>query len=148
MSRLQRVPLSLAEANACVVRWHRHHGAATGHKFSLGAVLEGELVGACIVGRPVSRNRDDGRTLEILRLATNGARNACSFLEGAAARATHALGYASIGTYILASETGASLRAAGWRQVSRTRGRSWNCESRPRVDKHPTEDKLLWEREL
>jgi hypothetical protein len=44
-------------------------------------------------------------------------------------------------TYILASETGASLRAAGWRFLWHVPGRSWDTPSRPRTDKHPTEDK-------
>lgn len=26
------------------------------------------------------------------------------------------------------------------------KGRSWDCKSRPRTDKHLIEDKLLWER--
>jgi hypothetical protein len=69
----------------------------------------------------------------------------CSFLYGAAARAAFALGYRRIGTYILQSEPGTSLKAAGWKLVAEVRGRSWNCPSRPRVDKHPTEPKFLFE---
>ena len=37
---------------------------------------------------------------------------------------------------------GASVRAAGWRFLWRVEGRSWDRESRPRTDKHPTEDKV------
>lgn len=143
--RLVRVPLDLDEANAFVARYHRHHRPVVGHKFSLGAALADRIVGACIVGRPVSRVRDDGMTLEVTRLCTDGTKNACSFLYGAAARAAFALGYRRIGTYILASEPGTSLTAAGWRQVGEVRGRSWSCPSRPRVDTHPTEPKLLFE---
>lgn len=143
--RLAVVPLDLAEANAFVVRHHRHHGIVRGHKFSLGATIEGRVVGVAIVGRPVARLRDDGLTLEVSRLATDGTRNACSFLYGAAARATFALGYRRLGTYILQSESGVSLRAAGWRLVGEVSGRSWSCPSRPRVDKHPTEPKLAFE---
>lgn len=143
--KLQRVPLDLPSANEFVRRHHRHHGQVIGHKFSLGAVLAGELVGVVIIGRPVARGRDDGWTLEVTRLATDGTRNACSFLYGAAARAAFALGYLRIGTYILAGESGASLAAAGWRLVGEVKGRSWSCASRPRVDRHPTLDKLLFE---
>lgn len=143
--KLHRVPLDLESANEFVRRHHRHHGAVVGHKFSLGAVLGGELVGVVIVGRPVARGRDDGWTLEVTRLGTDGTRNACSFLYGAAARAAFALGYTRIGTYILASESGATLAAAGWRLVGEVKGRSWSCASRPRVDRHPTLDKLLFE---
>jgi hypothetical protein len=143
---LKVVPLTLDEANEFVLRHHRHHKKVAGHKFSLGAQLDGAIVGVAIVGRPVSRHRDDGMTLEVTRLATDGTRNACSFLYGAAARAAMALGYARIGTYILASETGASLRAAGWRLIAKTPGKSWSVPSRARVDKHPLEPKLLFER--
>ena len=146
--RLQLTTISRDEANAFVKRVHRHHGAVTGHKFALGAVLDGEIVGVAIVGRPTARERDDGVTLEITRLATDGTRNACSFLYGACARAAHALGFKRIGTYILASENGATLRAAGWRQIGETRGRSWSCPSRPRIDKHPMQGKLLFEAKL
>lgn len=145
MSKMALVPLELAEANAFVKAVHRHHGPVVGHKFSLGAVKNEEIVGVAIVGRPVSRMRDDGLTLEVTRLATNGARNACSFLYGAAARACFALGYRRIGTYILASENGATLRASGWRLVGERGGGSWSVPSRPRVDKHPTQKKLLFE---
>jgi hypothetical protein len=144
---LELVPLDLASANAFVEQHHRHHKRVVGHKFSLAAVLSGEVVGIVIVGRPVARGRDDGWTLEVTRLATDGTKNACSFLYGAAARAAFALGYRRIGTYILASEPGASLAAAGWRQIGAVRGRSWTTATRPRVDKHPITDKLLFQRE-
>lgn len=143
--KLTALPLELAEANAFVEKHHRHHRPVIGHKFSIGAARGDEIVGAVIVGRPVARGRDDGLTLEVTRLATDGTRNACSFLYGAAARACFALGYKRIGTYILASEPGTTLKAAGWRQIGEVRGRSWSCDTRPRVDKHPLQDKLLWE---
>jgi len=137
--------LELAEANAFVRQHHRHHPPVVGHIFAIGAALDGKIVGVAIIGRPVSRERDDGVTVEVTRLATDGTRNACSFLYGAAARATFALGFKRIGTYILASEAGTSLTAAGWRKIGEVRGRSWSCPSRPRVDKHPTQAKLLFE---
>lgn len=146
MAKLEVVPLDLASANEFVRLHHRHHRPVVGHKFSIGAVRNGDIVGVAIIGRPVARMRDDGWTLEVTRLATDGSRNVCSFLYGAAAKATFALGYRRIGTYILASEPGTSLNAAGWRTVGEVKGRSWSCVSRPRIDKHPTEDKLLFER--
>jgi hypothetical protein len=143
--KMSVTPLGLGEANAFVARLHRHHKPVVGHKFSLGAEKDGAIVGVAIVGRPVSRGRDDGATLEVTRLCTDGTRNACSFLYGAAARACFALGYKRIGTYILASEPGTSLTAANWRLIGEVRGRSWSCDSRPRVDKHPLQPKLLFE---
>lgn len=143
--KLQLIPIPLDEANAFVSQHHRHHRPVVGHKFSIGAAMDDKIVGVVIVGRPVSRGRDDGLTLEVTRLCTDGTRNACSFLYGAAARAAFSLGYKRIGTYILVSEPGASLKAAGWHLIGEVKGRSWSCSSRPRVDKHPTQDKLLFE---
>lgn len=143
--RLRVVSIELNEANAFVVEHHRHHRPVAGHKFSIGAALGNKIVGVVIVGRPVARMRDDGETLEVTRLCTDGTKNACSFLYGAAARAAFALGYRRIGTYILASEPGTSLTAAGWRCLGERGGGAWGRQNRPRVDKHPTQSKLLFE---
>jgi hypothetical protein len=138
--------LGLDEANEFVRVHHRHHKPLDFHLFCIGAALDGEIVGVAIVARPVARMRDDGVTAEVARLCTDGSRNACSFLYGASARAAFALGFKRIGTYILASEPGVSLTAAGWRQLGEVRGGgSWSRPSRPRVDKHPTQGKLLFE---
>ena len=140
------VPLPLDEANAFVERHHRHHGRVVGHRFSVGvADVAGDVRGVAIVGRPVARGLDNGRTLEITRVATDGAKDACSALYGACRRAAFALGYTRLVTYTLASEGGGSLVAAGFKVVGEVRGRSWSCASRPRVDKHPTQNKLRWE---
>jgi hypothetical protein len=143
--RLEVVRIDLEEANAFVAANHRHHKPVIGHVFSIGAALAGKIVGVAIVGRPVARMRDDGETAEVTRLCTDGTRNACSFLYGAAARAAFALGFKRIGTYILASEPGTSLAAANWRMVGESGGGSWSRGNRPRVDKHPTQAKLLFE---
>lgn len=143
---LQAAPISFADAAAFVMKHHRHHTPPVGHKFSIAAMAGETLVGVVIVGRPVARRRDDGLTLEVTRLCTDGLSNVCSFLYGAAARAAFALGYRRIGTYTLKSEPGTSLRAAGWRLLAETPGKSWSVPSRPRDDKHPIEPKLLWER--
>lgn len=138
--------IDLGEANAFVTLHHRHHKPVIGHLFSIGAALDGHIVGIAIIGRPVSRMRDDGVTAEVTRLATDGTKNACSFLYGASARAAFALGFKRIGTYILASEPGTSLAAANWRLIGATGGGSWSRSSRPRIDKHPLQQKLLFER--
>ncbi len=146
MTKLRHQTVGLAAANAFVARLHRHHKPVIGHKFSIGAYLGETLVGAVIVGRPVSRMRDDGATLEVTRLCTDGTKNACSFLYGCAARAAFALGFDRIGTYTLPSEGGASLRAAGWRLIGERGGGSWSRGSRPRADEAPLVCKHLWER--
>ena len=139
------VPLTLGEANEFVAQWHRHHGRVVGHKFSVGVECDSKLVGVAIVGRPNARRLDDGVTLEVTRVATNGHRNACSVLYGAARRATFALGYKRLVTYTLPSEGGASLRGAGYRCIGSAGGGSWSRPSRPRVDKSTTESKFRWE---
>jgi len=143
--RLSIVPVTFAEANAFVAQYHRHHKQMPGCKFVL-AVADGERIcGVAMVGRPVARGLDDGWTLEVNRVATDGTRNACSILYAAAWRAARALGYRKLVTYILDSEPGTSLRAAGWKAVAEIKGRSWDCVSRPRIDKHPTQNKIRWE---
>ena len=144
--RLTVVPCELAEANAFVAQHHRHHVPVVGHKFSIAvADDEGTVRGVAIVGRPTARRRQDGWTLEVTRLATDGTSNACSALYAAAWRAAKAQGYRRLGTYILDSEPGTSLTAAGWHLVHSTPGRSWDVPSRPRVDKHPLQGRMLWE---
>jgi hypothetical protein len=144
--KLWIIPLDLAEANELVARWHRHHTKVVGHKFSIGVCSGPNVCGAAIVGRPVTRALDDGLTLEVTRCVTDGTPNACSMLYGAAARAAFGMGYKRVGTYTLKTEGGGSLRAVGWRIVAEVRGRTWNCPSRPRVDKHPLQDKFRWEK--
>lgn len=92
MGKLHHVRIGLDEANAFVAKHHRHHQPVVGHVFSLGAVLGDDIVGVAIVGRPVSRFRDDGLTAEVTRLCTDGTRNACSFLYGASARGSVRIG--------------------------------------------------------
>ena len=150
--KLHHIPITLREANAFVTRHHRYHPPVVGHKFSIGAVSFGgeaeKLVGVVIVGRPVSRHRDDGTTLEVTRLCTDGTPNACSFLYGKAARAAFALGFRRIGTYTLPNEGGASLRASGWTLIGERGGGEWSVPSRPRAPSaHPTGTKWLWEQE-
>jgi len=142
---MDAIPIPLGEANDFVKVHHRHHRAVVGHKFSIAAIHDDKIVGVVIIGRPVSRRRDDGLTLEVSRLCTDGTRNACSFLYGRAARAAFALGYKRIGTYIRFDEDGYSLRGAGWRLVAATPGRSWSVPSRPRVDKTKLTPRLLFE---
>jgi hypothetical protein len=145
---LQLIPMTLKEANEFVRLHHRHHKPVPGHKFSIG-VSDGEkVVGVAIVGRPVSRYLDDGWTLEVNRSCTDGTKNANSMLYGAAWRATKALGYRKLVTYTLPEESGVSLRAAGFELTSTSAGGgSWSCPSRPRVDTHPLQPKLRWEKE-
>ena len=144
---LELVPVTLAEANAFVEQKHRHHGKTAGHKFSVavGDTETGEIVGVAIVGRPVSRFLDDGWTLEVNRLSTDGTKNACSMLYAAAWRAARAMGYKKLVTYILDSENGTSLKAAGWKCIGQAGGLRWTGKRRPQVDLCPAQMKIRWE---
>ena len=145
---LRLKPISLRDANEYVRKYHRHHKPVAGHKFSIGCEADGELVGVIIAGRPVSRYLDDGFTLEVTRLCTNGAKNACSFLYGAAARAAAAMGYKRIITYTLESENGASLRASGWICQGKAGGLRWTGKRQPKEDQYPAQMKLRYEKQL
>lgn len=142
---LQLVPITLREARAFVDEHHRHHKAPQGGIFAIGVSDSAEICGVAIVGRPVARNAQDGWTAEVTRLCTDGSRNACTMLYGAAWRACRAMGYRRLITYTLAEEYGGSLRSAGWRLLGECGGGKWGRKERPRVDTHPTQRKLLWE---
>lgn len=145
--KLRVVPVKFADACGFVSMWHRHHKPPAGCKFCLGVADEMDILrGVAIVGRPVARAFDDGLTLEVNRTATDGARNANSMLYGSAWRAAKALGYRRLVTYTQAGESGASLKAAGWRVVAELAPRpGWNTPSRPREDRADHIPRMLWE---
>lgn len=138
-------PITREPAYDFIKEHHRHHGVPVGGLWWQAVHNDdGCLVGVAITGRPVARELDDELTAEVTRLCTNGYPNACSMLYAAARRVAINKGYRRGITYILASENGSSLDAAGWSFLWDVKGRSWNCPSRPRVDKHPTEDKKAY----
>jgi hypothetical protein len=142
------VPVTLRDANALVERLHRHHPPARGCLFCLSVVdVDNAVRGVAIVGRPVARMLQDGTTCEVVRVATDGARNACSMLYGAAWRAARAIGYLRMVTYTLPEEGGASLRGAGWECVTETAGGGeWSRPSRARgAMRSPVGRKVRWQ---
>lgn len=142
---LELVPIEFDEACAFVKKYHRHHRPPQGYKFCVAVAKDEIIVGVVIAGRPNNRHLDDGWRIDVIRLATDGTKNACSMLYGAARRAAKAMGYKKMGTYILETEPGTSLYAAGFEFKYLTKGGTWNCKSRPRVDKHPTQRKIRFE---
>ena len=154
------VPIGLKEANKFIIELHRHHKQVQGQKFSIGLEANGALVGVAVCGRPVSRHYDKGFIVEVTRLCTNGTRNACSKLYAACARTAREMGYEKIITYILESETGASLKASGWECEERgVGGLAWNSSGKNvRTDsiinlfgselKSPKELKQRWSKKL
>jgi hypothetical protein len=145
---MKAVPLELKQANAFVEENHRHHDPVYRDKFRVGCEIDGTLVGVVQVGRPVSRMLDDGKTLEVVRLASDGSRDVCSFLYSKAARIAKEMGYKKIITYILDTECGTSLKAAGWHKEADTSGGAWTRPSRPRHTSAPTCRKQRWARDL
>jgi hypothetical protein len=146
-SKFETIPTPISFRQACdfINNHHRHHLAPQGMKFALGISNGQKLVGVLTAGRPVSRHRDDGFSLEITRLCVNEAYiHLCSKMYAAARRIAREMGYQSLITYTLDEESGASVRAAGFHLVGKSLGGSWSSKSRSRVDKHPTGLKNLW----
>ena len=123
--RFDLKPCELAEAQAYIAEHHRHHDPPRGHRFSLKAMHDGNIVGVAVVGRPVGRHQQDGETVEITRLCTDGTPNAVSFLVGACKRAARALGWKRMISYTLTEEYGAAWRASGMVQTGEVAGGAW-----------------------
>lgn len=149
-------PITLRDANRYVAENHRHNIPTNGHKYSIAVYDGGRLCGVAIAGQPVARNLDDGLTIEIRRVCTDGTRNACSILYGACARCAKDMGYKRVITYTLQSESGASLRASGFVKAADVKRESWDRPNRKREitqitlfgeeRKYPDESKIRWEK--
>lgn len=83
--------------------------------------------GTLLEGQAISEKA--AATLDVTRLVTDGTKNACSILYAAAARVAREMGFDEIQTYILESEPGTSLRAAGWNLDGVTGGGDWERTS-------------------
>lgn len=140
-------PCTLREAWLFVRLHHRHHDPSRGGKFALCAVDEsGAVRGVAVVSRPVNHHHQDGWTAEVVRVATDGARNAPSLLYRACWRAAKGMGYRRLITYTLPSEGGASLRGAGWVLVdAATREPVWTRKGRAVQTLRLPGAKWLWE---
>ncbi|MHB8665646.1 MAG: XF1762 family protein [Acidimicrobiales bacterium] len=146
--RLEVIPVSLKEAGAFVAKHHRHNRPRAMARWAIGVVDEqGRLRGVLVAANPVARHRDDGRSLEAARVATDGCPNACSKLLAAAWRAARAMGFYRMGSYILESEPGTSLVAAGWRWTHTTKAGSsnWARHNRPGRADGPSGSKKHYE---
>lgn len=158
---MNAIPIELKDANAFVQRLHRHHAPVHRDKFRFGVEEDNVLHGVIQCARPVNRNLDDGKTIEVVRCCTDGFPNACSFLYSRASRIAKEMGYEKIITYILESEEGTSLKASGWSlEADNVGGVSWNTPARPRVveeeqlsffeekRKYPKQRKQRWSKNL
>lgn len=130
------VPLTRDQANAFLAAHHRHSGRVPGHRGAIGCEHDGELVGVAILARPVSRVlASDPFAAEVVRMCVSPAapKGTCSWLYARCRRAAASLGFRKLLTYTLATESGASLRGAGWTPAAELPARSgWTCPSRPR----------------
>jgi hypothetical protein len=146
---LRIVPVSWDAACEFVTVWHRHLAPPLRSIFRHAVADDQDILrGVALTGRPVARHFDDGLTLEITRVATDGTRNASSLLYGAAARTCKGSGYYRVITYNLDKESGASLRAAGFVEVAKRKARpGWDMPGRPREDRGADGvERGLWER--
>lgn len=159
MSDLRLVPVSLREAREFIGKHHRHNRPPQGWKFGVGLMNgTGELRGVAVAGQPIARALDDGKTIEVTRVATDGTKMANSKLYGAVLRAAKALGYERALTYTLDSESGSSLKAVGFVEVDRVAGtRNWSRPGQEAMrapmlfgDRYPQHDgeKVRWEKRL
>jgi hypothetical protein len=146
--------ITRAVHRAAVARWHSHHRPTVGETLALGGFVDGELVAAVVMGRPVARRLDDGATWEVTRLVVgpSAPRYTASRLLGAAGRAMDALGITRQISYTRCDERGTCYVAAGWRPVAyvdedtHARRRAWL----PGLHQPSTEaiDRVRWQRHL
>lgn len=149
---LHAVPINLKEAIEFVRSYHRHNTAPAGGKFAIGCSDGARLIGVAIVSRPVARNADDAETAEVTRCCVldDAPLGSCSFLYARCWHAAKAMGYRRLITYTLQSESGASLRGAGWKVVAELKARNPNgWRYRPGREWHAVvgQAKFRWEAE-
>jgi hypothetical protein len=138
-------PVAFGTAAEFVTAYHRHHNRPRGWKFGAGLYQDGWIIGVVMVGRPVARAYDNGKTLEVNRLCVlSGHPNGCSMLYSWAYREAHRRGFKRILTYIREDEPGTSLKASGWVPHHSTKGAQWSVPSRPRQLRTQTPDRIMW----
>lgn len=121
-------PVTLSEAKAAIIAWHRHHKPRRSWRWGVGVEVDGALAGVAVVGNPTAPEyQTDQRILEVTRVAvdptTDPRLNLPSRLYGAYWRAARALGCHTLYTYTALHETGLSLLAASWVPVALTAAR-------------------------
>lgn len=143
---LELRPVTVRAACDRVRILHRHLPRVVGGLFGVTVWVDGELVGVGIASQPKARQSNDGYTVEISRIATDGHPNACSRLYGALCRAAAAIGMRRAVTFTRLDEPGTSLRAAGFREDGVTQEQSWD---RPQRSRRELQSQVRrWVREL
>jgi hypothetical protein len=147
-------PVTWQEAKNFVADHHRNNDAPQGWKFGHGLRSSGELVAVVIAGRPVAPNIDHRKVIEVTRLCVKElfpnklGWNACSMLYGYVFREAKRKGYERVLTYTHPSESGDSLRAAGFVEDGFTSGGTWHRASRPRPNAPKPSRKKRWVKDL
>ena len=149
MTKLEAVPLTLKDCNEYIQNFHRHNKPVQGSKFAFGCKYKGKLVAVCVVGRPIARYKDDGFTAEVTRTCVfdDAPKGVNSFLYSRAWKAWKAMGGKRIITYTLQSESGASLRGAGWKilhEVEINNNQGWLSRDNRKLQKVSKEPKFCW----
>jgi len=145
------IPLTLRQANEFVTQYHKHNKKAQGCKFCIGVQINNELQAVAIVGRPLSRQLDNGLTAEILRLCTkqNGIKNLCSFLYSKCWKIWKLMGGMRIITYTLEEESASSLKASGFIKTSETKpfpkGKGWTTRKNRVWQQIQSQKRIRWE---
>jgi hypothetical protein len=150
--KLELRPITIKAANKVIKEWHRHNKPVHGALWATSAYVDGILVAVAIIGRPVSRNLDDGFTVEVVRCCTTpeALKGTNSFLYGKAKRQAQSKGYRKIITYTLQSESGASMRGAGWngQPIKGNKNKGWNTREGRDRQEVVKEDKIRWVSEI
>jgi len=142
-------PIPFKQAKEFVNLYHRHNLAPQGHKFSIGLLNYGELIGVIIASVPKARQLNDNFTLEINRCCVLPDKdNACSKLYAKAIKAGQNMGYKRFITYTLPEESGSSLKAVGFKLdgITQSKSKGWASPSRPRTmpERYPVGQKCRW----
>lgn len=138
------IPITLKVANEFVLQYHRHNKQVVGSRFAIGLKNGDKLVGVAICGRPISRHLDNGLTLEVYRVCTDGTKNATSMLYSRCKRIGQLMGYEKIITYTLQSESGSSLKALGATVEKNVDGRQWNDSEKVKRTKQPVSEEMKY----
>jgi hypothetical protein len=143
VQHLRASPISINQAKAYIAHFYRHNPEVQGALWAVCVTDQERCVrGVGLLGLPVARMYAHGKAGErdftigeIVRVATDGAPNACSMLYGALTRMAKAAGFWKVITYSSDDESQRSLLASNWNRVARTGRRQWDTPSRPRKHK-------------
>jgi hypothetical protein len=148
VNALRLRPYPIKRALPFVRAVHRRLPALQGGMWSVAIQGGDEVRGVAVVGRPNARMLDNGRRLQVLRVAVIvGTPNGCSMLYGACSRAARSMGSTDLFTYIHDDETGVSLKAAGWIEdvEFESGGGEWSRPSRQReATTEPGKKRRFW----